>query len=141
MTKLLKTLTVLLALSFAFNVQAQNPSSEQQDITEGKIQAGALVQALMLQNESAELVANIQFVQDMVGTSMEDTAGLLKALGEKEFFAMEEKAKLDFVIEKMKTSSSEAASADDLLQVRKSRDAIFKLNRETRELINDKSSN
>ena len=140
MMTLVKTMTLLLAISIAFSAQANDSSSAQdeslqQEITEGKIQASILNDAIDMQTQSAELISNIQFVQDMVGTSIEDSGGLLKALGEKEFFASMEKQKIDALIVQMQGLNSYENIADGVRRVRAHLAVIVKLNREARELV------
>ncbi|MGZ3743260.1 MAG: hypothetical protein ACXWRE_06265 [Pseudobdellovibrionaceae bacterium] len=101
---MLKTMvtTFILAISFSF---AAHASYAEEENIETKLQAQALMLSSFMQQEAATLMEQIAKATDEVGTSMEDSGGYLKALGENETAALKAKKKIDALLKTMEKSN------------------------------------
>lgn len=99
----LKAALVILSLTATTVVHAQNVSDIDKEITEGKIQAAManqkdfnpLHQVIKMKMELDSIHQQIDDLQMQVGTSVDDSNGVVKSLGDKMFHV--EKLKADFL--------------------------------------------
>lgn len=126
---LVKTMTVVLALSFSVNAFAWD------EISEGKMQGHALMSAMDMQKEVAQLVKEIGALEDQVGTTMEESGGLIKALGEKETLATEAKLKIDAIVQILDQSSNTDEILVGFTDVRTLTDQVRELAKDARGLV------
>jgi hypothetical protein len=95
---LFKTLTLVLALGFSFSAHASD------ELTEGKLQAQELMLSIDMQREASSLLKEMDDLGVEVGTTMDDSGGLIKALGMNETAAMGAKQKIDALLKIMDKS-------------------------------------
>jgi len=126
---LVKTVTLVLALSFSANAFAWD------EISEGKMQGHALMSAIDMQKESAALLKEIIAIEDEVGMTMEESGGLIKALGEKETMATEAKQKIDTIVQILDKSSNTDEILVGFTDVRTLTEKIRELAKEARDLV------
>jgi hypothetical protein len=125
---LVKTMTVVLALSVSMNAVAWD------EMTEGKMQGHALMSAMDMQKEAAGLLKEIISIEDQVGMSVEESGGLIKALGEKETMATEAKQKIDAIVQILDQSSNTDEILVGFTDVRTLTEQIRELAKEARGL-------
>ena len=126
---LVKTLTFVMALSFSIGAHAWDEE------TDGRFQGQALMGAITLQQEAAELIKNIGSIEDQVGMSMPESHGLIKALGEKESEATEVKQRIDTIVQIMKMSSNTDEILTGFETVNKLTAQIRDLDKATKDLV------
>lgn len=125
---LIKTLTVLLAVSFSFAANAWV------DYAEGKFQGQALTGAISMQKEADSLLEEIISLDEQIGTTMAESGGLVKALGEKETQATTAKARIDAVVKIMENSSSTDQLMNGFTEIETLTKEIRDLNKEAKTL-------
>jgi hypothetical protein len=123
------TVILALALNFSFSAHAWD------DDTVTKLQAQALVSAVQMQKETSVLLKEMDAIGTEIGTSMDDSGGLIKALGVNETAAMDAKQKIDVLIQVMTKSTNADEIFTGYAEVVTLANEIRALNKDSKDLV------
>lgn len=126
---MVNALTLILALSFSTQAMAFD------EITEGKLQAAAVVSAIGMKEQANKLANEIQALGQEVGVRDGDSKGLVKAFGEKLWFAYVELLTIDETLKKMEDVHGDTDVFKGYEEIEKSLEKIQKLNEEAKALV------
>jgi hypothetical protein len=133
----LKIATVFFALTATFHVaHAEEFDDVMMENTEGKMEAAALGQIRFMIEDSEQRTQEIGQIEDEVGTTMDNSNGLLKALGEKEAIASAANNKIKRIKAQVKMHMLEGEAVFTVYdQVTVLHDKVVEQNNAARELV------
>lgn len=137
-----RALTLIMALSFSTQAMAANEAADAQEqqpyfdeITEGKLQSAAVVAAIGMQEQADVLAKEILALGQEVGVRDGDSKGLVKALGEKLWFAYMECMKIEETLKQMENVHGNTDVFKGYEDIETSLNKIQKLNKEAKALV------